>query len=142
MDRISEQRRSWNMSRIKSRNTLPEKAVRSMIHSLGYRFRLHCPKLPGKPDITLPRLKTVVFVHGCYWHRHPECKLAYTPKTHQEFWDKKFSNNVKRDKYIEKEIKNIGWMVLTVWECELADKEKLKSRLAKELADREQMIIY
>lgn len=138
MDRISEQRRSWNMSRIKSKNTLPEKVVRSIIHSLGYRFRLYFPKLPGKPDITLPRLKTVVFVHGCYWHRHPGCKLAYTPKTHQEFWDKKFSSNVKRDKHIEKEIKNLGWMILTVWECELADKENLKSRLARELAVREQ----
>jgi DNA (cytosine-5)-methyltransferase 1 len=138
MDRISEQRRSWNMSRIKSKNTLPEKGVRSIIHALGYRFRLYFPKLPGKPDITLPRLKTVVFVHGCYWHRHPGCKLTYTPKTHREFWEKKFKNNVIRDKHVENEIKNLGWLILTVWECELADREKLTRRLTRELALREQ----
>ena len=138
MDRISEQRRSWNMSRIKSKNTSPERAVRSIIHSLGYRFRLHFAKLPGKPDITLPRLKAVVFVHGCYWHRHPGCKLAYTPKTHQEFWNKKFCDNVTRDQHVKNELRNLGWLILTVWECELTNMEKLISRLGEELAAREQ----
>lgn len=134
MDSISSQHRSWNMSRIKSKNTSPERAVRSIIHSLGYRFRIHSEKLPGKPDIVLPRLKTVVFVHGCYWHRHLGCPLAYTPKTRKEFWEKKFYNNVLRDQHVANEIIKLGWLILTVWECELNDTEKLKNRLSKELA--------
>ncbi len=139
MDRITTQHRSWNMSRIKSKNTSPERLVRSMIHALGYRFRIHTDKLPGKPDIALARLKTVVFVHGCYWHRHPGCSLAYTPKTRTEFWEKKFSSNVLRDNHVANEILKLSWRILTVWECELKDTEKLKKRLSKDLADLEKI---
>jgi len=127
------------MSRIKSKNTSPERLVRSMIHALGYRFRIHTDKLPGKPDIALARLKTVVFVHGCYWHRHPGCSLAYTPKTRTEFWEKKFSSNVLRDNHVANEILKLSWRILTVWECELKDTEKLKKRLSKDLADLEKI---
>ncbi len=139
MDRITTQHRSWNMSRIKSKNTSPERLVRSMIHALGYRFRIHTDKLPGKPDIALARLKTVVFVHGCYWHRHPGCSLAYTPKTRTEFWEKKFSSNVLRDNHVANEILKLSWRILTVWECELKDTEKLKKRISKDLADLEKI---
>ena len=134
MVRISPQHRSWNMSRIRSKNTAPERIVRSIIHSLGYRFRIHSDKLPGKPDIVLPRLKTAVFVHGCYWHRHPGCQLAYTPKTRKEFWEKKFHSNVMRDLYVANEIGKLGWRILNVWECELQDTEELKNRLGRDLA--------
>jgi len=134
MDRLSPLHRSWNMSRIKAKDTLPELTVRSLIHSLGFRFRLHCSNLPGKPDIILPRLKTAIFVHGCFWHRHLGCHFAYTPKTREEFWNKKFRNTKLRDQYVATEIRKLGWINLTVWECELKDIEGLKKRIRNELA--------
>ena len=99
--KVSEQR-SRNMSAIKSKNTKPEIAVRKLLHSMGYRFRLHRKDLPGSPDIVLPKYKTVIFVHGCFWHRHENCKYASTPKTRQEFWEAKFRENINRDKIIKK----------------------------------------
>ena len=104
--KVSEQR-SRNMSAIKSKNTKPEIAVRKLLHSMGYRFRLHKKDLPGSPDIVLPKYKTVIFVHGCFWHRHENCKYASTPKTRQEFWENKFKANVKRDLEIQEKIKNL-----------------------------------
>ena len=121
-------RRSRNMSAIKSKNTKPEIAVRKLLHSLGYRFRLHRKDLPGSPDIVLPKYKTVIFVHGCFWHRHENCKYASTPKTRKEFWESKFQANVKRDKEIQDKIKNIGWQSVVVWECEIKN-EKIKDKL-------------
>ena len=121
--------RSRNMSAIKSKNTKPEIAVRKLLHSLGYRFRLHRKDLPGSPDIVLPKHKTVIFVHGCFWHRHANCKYASTPKTRKEFWESKFKANVKRDLEIQEKIKNIGWQSLVIWECELKNYEKLKKSL-------------
>lgn len=128
-----QQVRSRTMSRIKGKNTKPEIAVRSMLHRAGYRFRLHGRKLPGSPDIVLARHKTVVFVHGCFWHRHEGCKYATTPKTRTEFWSDKFRKNVERDARQQRELQEMGWRVLIVWECELRDLETLKKRLNDEL---------
>jgi DNA mismatch endonuclease (patch repair protein) len=128
-DRISRERRSWNMSRIRGENTRPERAVRSLLHRMGFRFRLHRRDLPGTPDIVLPKYRTVVFVHGCYWHRHPGCRYAYTPKSRVEFWKTKFSQNVKRDVRVRSELEALGWNIVVVWECELQDSEALAERL-------------
>ena len=124
--KVSE-KRSRNMSAIKSKNTKPEIAVRKLLHSLGYRFRIHKKNLPGSPDIILPKYKTVIFVHGCFWHRHENCKYASTPKTRKEFWENKFKANVKRDLDIQEKIKNIGWKYVVIWECEINNKSKLKN---------------
>ncbi|MBN2285805.1 MAG: DNA mismatch endonuclease Vsr [Tissierellales bacterium] len=121
MDRISKKHRSWNMSRIRSKNTKPEIIVRSILHRNGYRFRLHKKDLPGKPDIVLPKFNTVVFVHGCFWHRHENCSDATTPKTSTDFWQKKFEDNVKRDKRNIKALQEAGWKVIIIWECEIGN---------------------
>lgn len=118
-DTISAERRSWNMSRIRGKDTQPEKQLRSLMHRAGFRFRLHDKNLPGKPDIVLPRYQTVIFVNGCFWHRHPGCKKAYTPKSKREFWQAKFDATVQRDKETKKSLELLDWIVLTVWECEL-----------------------
>ena len=125
MHKVSEQR-SRNMSAIKSKNTKPEIKVRKVLHSMGYRFRLHSKNLPGSPDIVLPKYKTVIFVHGCFWHRHENCKYASNPKTRKEFWESKFKANVKRDLEIQEKIKNIGWQSVVIWECELTKIQYLK----------------
>jgi len=111
--------RSRNMSAIKSKNTRPEIVVRKFLHSKGYRFRIHRKDLPGSPDIVLPKYKTVVFVHGCFWHRHEGCKYKTNPKTRKEFWENKFNQNIKRDRNNFKELKKLNWKVLVIWECEL-----------------------
>ena len=121
--------RSKNMAAIKSKNTNPEIKVRKLLHSLGYRFRLHKKELPGSPDIVLKKYKTVIFVHGCFWHRHKECKYATNPKTREEFWNKKFLSNIERDIKVRERIKAAGWKSIVVWECELKDIQKLKKRL-------------
>lgn len=121
MDKLTPEKRSWNMSRIRSRNTSPELAVRSALHKAGYRFRIHRKDLPGSPDIILPKYQTVIFVHGCYWHRHQNCKAAATPKTNIEFWTEKFRENVDRDKRNRTALENLNWKVLVVWECEISD---------------------
>ena len=126
--KVSEQR-SRNMSAIKSKNTKPEIAVRKLLHSMGYRFRLHRKDLPGSPDIVLPKYKTVIFVHGCFWHRHENCKYASTPKTRKEFWENKFKANLKRDAEVQEKIKNIGWQSVVIWECELKDMKNLKLKI-------------
>ena len=119
MDRLTPEKRSWNMSHIKSKDTTPERIVRSFLHRNGFRFRLHVKDLPGKPDIVLPKYKTVVEVRGCYWHRHEGCKDSTTPSTNTEFWQKKFAENVARDKRTEQDLKSLGWNVIVVWECEV-----------------------
>ena len=129
MDRISKEHRSWNMSRIKSGNTKPEIVVRSLLHKLGYRFRLHRKDLPGKPDIVLPRYNSVVFVHGCFWHRHNGCKKATVPKTKILFWREKFKGNIERDIKVQEELQSMGWKILIIWECELYDLDKVKNFL-------------
>ncbi len=133
MDRLSRGHRSWNMSRIKSRDTSPELKVRSVLHSSGYRFRLHRKDLPGKPDIVLPKYRTVIFVHGCFWHRHLDCKYAYTPKSNIEFWEKKFTANIQRDLRSKKLLQEQGWTVIVVWECQVNNQEILGSYLTNSL---------
>lgn len=118
MDHISRSRRSWLMSRVKSRNTGPEVLVRKTAHALGYRFRLHRKGLTGSPDLTFPRLRSVIFVHGCFWHRHPGCSKASTPKTREAFWSEKFARNVARDAFVRAELRRLGWRVCVIWECE------------------------
>ncbi len=129
MDIVSKEKRSWNMSRILAKNTQPEIIVRSTLHKAGYRFRLHMTALPGKPDIVLPKYNTVIFVHGCFWHRHPSCKYAYMPKSRQEFWQKKFEQNIERHKHVTRELINLGWKVYVIWECEISDTAKLMNKL-------------
>ena len=126
--KVSEQR-SRNMSAIKSKNTKPEIKVRKILHSMGYRFRLHSKDLPGSPDIVLPKYKTVIFVHGCFWHRHENCKYASTPKTRPEFWNKKFKENIKRDSEIQDKIKNLDWRSVVIWECETKNIENLRDKI-------------
>ncbi len=126
--KVSEQR-SRNMSAIKSKNTKPEIAVRKVLHSMGFRFRLHRKDLPGSPDIVLPKYKTVIFVHGCFWHRHENCKYASTPKIRQEFWNKKFTENIKRDSEIQDKIKNLDWRSVVIWECETKNMENLREKI-------------
>lgn len=118
--------RSWNMSRIKSGNTAPEIAVRSMLHRLGYRFRLHHRRLPGRPDIVLKRHRAVVFVHGCFWHRHRGCKFAFVPKSNVVFWTTKFEGNVARDKEAIRRLQRDGWRVLVIWECTVSAPARLQ----------------
>lgn len=129
MDILTPAQRSDLMSRIRGRDTKPEMIVRSLLHRLGYRFRLHVRGLPGCPDIVLPRYRTVVLVHGCFWHRHAGCKFAYTPKSREAFWQKKFEENVARDKKNAKLLRSDGWKVVTVWECQLGDLDRLARRL-------------
>ena len=121
MDTLTPKKRSWNMSRIKSKDTTPERVVRSFLHRNGFRFRLHVKDLPGTPDIVLPKYKTVIEVRGCYWHRHPGCKYAYAPKTRVEFWSQKFAENVARDMKTELALKSLGWRIIVIWECEVDD---------------------
>ena len=121
--------RSKNMAAIKSKNTNPEIKVRKLLHSLGYRFRLHKKELPGSPDIVLKKYKTVVFVHGCFWHRHKGCKRATTPKTRKEFWMEKFEKNKARDRRNSRQLKENGWHVIVIWACELEGNLKRESTL-------------
>lgn len=124
-DVFTPEKRSDVMSRIKGRNTKPERVVRSLLHRMGYRFRLHRTDLPGKPDIVLPKYKSVILVHGCFWHRHKDCKFAYTPKSRTDFWIKKLESNARRDQKIFAELSALGWKVITVWECDLRVPDQL-----------------
>jgi DNA mismatch endonuclease (patch repair protein) len=117
------------MARVARSNTKPELTVRQIVHSLGYRFRLHRKDLPGTPDVVLPRLRAVIFVHGCFWHRHPGCKRASQPGTNVEFWSRKFSRNVERDARAIEQLEAAGWRVLIVWECETRDRSTLQAKL-------------
>lgn len=119
------------MSRVRARDTKPELIVRSTIHSLGYRFRLHRKDLPGRPDVVLPRHRLAVFVHGCFWHRHAKCRYAYTPKSNVGFWLKKFQRNVARDVEVRRTLRRHGWRVLVIWECGTRDLDQLARTLRK-----------
>ena len=125
--------RSDIMRAVKRANTAPEIIVRQVLHALGIRFRLHRRDLPGSPDVVLPRFRTVIFVHGCFWHRHPDCRNTTTPKTRQEYWLPKFAANIERDLRKEAQLQALGWRVLLVWECETKQREELTLRLRREL---------
>ncbi|MDQ8202437.1 DNA mismatch endonuclease Vsr [Pelagicoccus sp. SDUM812003] len=135
-DKISKLHRSWIMSRVAGRNTKPERLVRSLLHRIGYRFTVNGPKnkkLPGRPDIVLPARKTVIFVHGCFWHRHAGCKHATTPKSNTAYWQAKFRRNVERDRETMQALQRLGWRCMVIWECELKDIEAMTARLVSEL---------
>lgn len=118
-DHISPEQRSWNMSQIKGKDTKIEVQVRSWLFSRGFRFRKNDKRYPGKPDIVLPKYKTVIFINGCFWHRHEGCKYATVPKTRVEYWEDKFNRNIKNDMLHKQQLEEMGWRVLTIWECQL-----------------------
>ncbi len=132
-DTLSREKRSWNMSRIRSEGTQPEILVRCLLHSDGYRFRLHKKSLPGKPDIVLNKYNTIVFVHGCFWHRHKGCSDGSIPKTRALFWRNKLNENVRRDNRTISALQDLRWSVIVVWECETLDLVNLLRRLRKEI---------
>jgi DNA mismatch endonuclease (patch repair protein) len=117
------------MSRVSGKNTKPELVVRSLLHNMGYRFRLHKNDLPGKPDITLPKHKKVIFVHGCFWHGHADCPRAKRPTTNEKFWREKLDKNIERDKAAVNSLRELGWDILVVWTCEVKDMNSLKRKL-------------
>ncbi len=134
MDNVSPARRSEIMGRVRSRDTKPEMVVRRLVHAMGYRYRLHARDLPGRPDLVFrPRCKAI-FIHGCFWHRHPSCVLARLPKSREDFWLPKLEANRQRDLKNERALQDAGWKVLAVWECELGDVAELKNRI-KEFLD-------
>ncbi|WP_378946628.1 very short patch repair endonuclease [Mesorhizobium sp. ANAO-SY3R2] len=131
MDSLSPTERSARMSRVRAANTRPEMVVRRLIYTLGYRYRLHRRDLPGKPDLVFGSRRAVIFVHGCFWHRHPspDCKLARMPKSRLDFWGSKLSRNRQHDIEVEELLKEAGWRVLTLWECELRDRPALVTKV-------------
>lgn len=134
MDTFSPEQRSRVMARIKGKSTKPELIVRRLAHQLGYRFRLHRKDLPGSPDLVFPRLKLAVFVNGCFWHRHKDCRFSYSPKTNVEFWARKFTNNVLRDERAKEGLEAMGWRVAVIWECETANLAELRKSFSAILA--------
>lgn len=129
MDRLTPSRRSWLMSRVKSVDTTPEWVIRRLVFGMGYRYRLHDKRLPGKPDLVFPSRRKVIFVHGCFWHWHEGCRYASLPKTNTEFWTAKFVRNRERDCEIQRKLNDAGWQALVVWQCELRNIEQLKRTL-------------
>ena len=135
MDVHDQKTRSYNMSRVKGKDTKPEEIVRKYLFSQGFRYRKNDKRLPGKPDIVLPKYKTVIFVNGCFWHKHEGCKYFVLPKSNSEFWKEKIESNIVRDKKQYEELKNAGWHVIIVWECELKKKQRMDTleRLVTEI---------
>ena len=135
MDVHDQKTRSYNMSRVKGKDTKPEEIVRKYLFSQGFRYRKNDKRLPGKPDIVLPKYKTVIFVNGCFWHKHEGCKYFVWPKSNFEFWKEKIESNIVRDKKQYEELKNAGWHVIIVWECELKKKQRMDTleRLVTEI---------
>lgn len=129
MDIVTPEKRSRMMAGIKSKNTKPEMVVRKLVHRLGFRFRLHRRDLPGSPDLVFPRFRRVIFVHGCFWHQHPRCKFAYTPKSRPEFWIPKLEANMRRDAAAQQALVAAGWDILIVWECEIFDIFNLSNKI-------------
>ena len=133
-DSLSKEKRSWNMSKIRGKDTAIEVKVRKYLFSKGFRYRKNVKTLPGKPDIVLPKYKTVIFVHGCFWHRHEGCKDATTPKTRTDFWNEKFQKNVENDRLHARQLAEMGWRVITLWECDINKHfESTMHRLISEL---------
>lgn len=129
VDIVSPERRSYIMGLIRSKDTKPEVIVRSACHAMGLRFRLHRKDLPGSPDLVFPKFRLCLFVHGCFWHRHPGCQYAYTPKTRAEFWASKFIRNQERDLKVQEALQALGWRIEVVWECETKDLKQLRKKL-------------
>ena len=131
MDRYTREKRSKIMSRVRARDTRPEKVLRSALHGLGYRFRLHDGGLPGKPDLVLPKFRTAIFVNGCFWHQHRRCLKAKTPESNRDFWKKKLERNVERDRENMAALKRAGWQPVVVWECDLSNATRLRDVIEK-----------
>jgi DNA mismatch endonuclease (patch repair protein) len=129
-------RRSALMARVRQKHSAPELSVRTLVHRLGYRYRLHSSKLSGTPDLVFPRLRKTIFVHGCFWHRHRGCVRTTNPKTRAAYWADKFLTNIARDKRNRRELAKLGWKSLVVWECETSSREKLVRRLKVFLSER------
>jgi DNA mismatch endonuclease (patch repair protein) len=130
MDTLTASERSERMRRVRSKDTKPELLVRSLVHRMGFRYRLHDRRLPGNPDLVFPSKGKIIFVHGCFWHRHGErCELTRWPKSKLDFWKPKLEQNNQRDKIIKKELRQLGWRVLVVWECQLNKSESLSAKL-------------
>ena len=123
------------MSRVRATGTRPEMAVRRLVHGLGYRYRLHSKQLPGRPDLVFAGRRMVVFVHGCFWHRHPGCRLARTPKSRVDFWRAKLDGNRERDLLTQRQLGELGWRSLVVWECELNDLDSVAEDVTRFLED-------
>ncbi len=131
MDNLSPTERSEIMARVRSKNSRPELVVRKLVFALGYRYRLHAKDLPGYPDLVFRKRRKVIFVHGCFWHRHAACALARLPKSRLEFWEPKLEGNKQRDQRNRRALTNKGWKVLTIWECQLKKTERLESTLRR-----------
>lgn len=131
-DRINREKRSWNMSRIRSKDTKPEILLRKALHGIGFRYRLHDRNMPGSPDLVFPKYRAVIFVHGCFWHRHG-CKWTTIPSSRKDFWTAKFATNVERDKNNRDKLLKLGWRVLIVWECALNGKDFNINNLTSEI---------
>ncbi|MFQ5432243.1 MAG: very short patch repair endonuclease [Nitrospinota bacterium] len=134
VDRFSSEKRSDIMSRIKLRDTKPEKLLRSQLHRMGFRFRNNVSYLPGKPDIVLPRYRKTIFMHGCFWHGHKGCGRAKRPVSNVNFWNRKIDNNIKRDKKVRKELKSLGWKSLVIWQCQINKMNTVTLRLRRFLS--------
>lgn len=128
-DTVSSNKRSHIMAQVRGKNTRPEMTVRRLVHRMGYRYRLHDRRLPGAPDLVFPRLRRVIQVHGCFWHRHPKCALARLPKSRLDFWWPKLRGNRMRDLRNERQLRRMGWEVLVIWECQLTDTEHLTEKV-------------
>jgi DNA mismatch endonuclease, patch repair protein len=129
VDHVVPEKRSRIMAAVRSENTQPEMAVRRLVHKMGYRYRLHARGLPGRPDLVFPQRRKIVFVHGCFWHRHRNCRFATSPKTRVVFWSEKFERNMARDRRDRRALKKAGWAVMVVWQCELKNPEELARRI-------------
>jgi DNA mismatch endonuclease, patch repair protein len=134
MDTVTAERRSWVMSLVKSKDTEPERLVRQIASALGYRYRLHGRNLPGRPDLVFAGRRSVIFVHGCFWHQHKKCIRSKRPKGHAAYWNAKLDRNMQRDCQNFRELKRLGWRVLTIWECQLKEPEAVSARIAGLLA--------
>jgi DNA mismatch endonuclease (patch repair protein) len=132
-DVLTSEQRKRLMSAIRTEHTSPELAVRRILHSLGYRFRLHRHDLPGKPDIVLSRYKTAIFVHGCFWHQHSRCNRAAVPTSNRKFWLAKLSGNAARDRRVARQLRQLGWKVFVIWGCELREVGRLERRIVRRL---------
>lgn len=141
-DKLTSEQRSWNMRQIKSKDTQIEISVRRWLFARGFRFRKNDKRYPGKPDIVLPKYKTVIFINGCFWHRHENCKLATTPKTRTDFWTNKFQRNIENDRAHKQQLESMGWKVIVLWECELKkDKfEDTMNRIESMIKDKNKQV--
>jgi len=130
-DTLSKSERSERMGRVRSKNTRPEMVLRRLVHNMGYRYRLHVRTLPGSPDLVFPRRLAVIFMHGCFWHRHGRCPLTRLPKSRVAFWREKLEGNRMRDQRNQRRLRQLGWRVMVIWECQLSDVDKVSNRVKR-----------